>query len=300
MNLSKLWIVGWLVIGCFQSPTTADAHERKPHHSETEIVWQSDRLYTSWFGDVHRIRLDHNEVLAKWIVVKPEKNWDLNVDQITVKYLEPNKDHPVKKQFYPYERIRRGSHIRFELPGLMRVISVKVTTSGWSGSHLQDGFRIFLKKDTHRPPIGFIRTGYFYGQCIGGNKCPGYRRNHLKKFSIDLEEVKSIKKIQFYSHDNVGRSHNAKIDVYVDDKRVAHLLNMKSRGSQHTIELGNVFGRHITFETNPIYNDEAVIQRITVDYSDYLMEGRRKNHTRHKRHDRNENHKHRGHGMHGR
>ena len=291
MNLSKLWIVGWLVMSIFLTTSAAEANQKKARHSDTEIVWESNRLFTSWFGTVHRIRLDHDGVPAEWVVVKAGEHWDLKVDQITVKYLDPNHDHPVRKNFYPYERIRRGGQVRFKLPEFSRVIGISVKTSGWSGSHSRDGFHIFLKKNIHRPPVGWVQTGYFYGQCIGGHHCPGYHRKHLQKFSIDLQDVRNIKRIQFYSHDNVGSSHKAKVSVYVDDERVAHLLNIKSRGSWHTLELGKVFGRYITFEATP--HDEAVVQRIRVDYSNYRGEGHRKHSNRHKRHNRHKDHERR-------
>ena len=198
--------------------------------------------------------------------------------------------------FIPMSGFAGGGEVRFKLPELRRVIGISVKTSGWSGSHAKDGFQIFLKKNTRRPPVGWVRTGYFYGQCIGGHHCPGYSRKHQQKFSIDLQDVKTIKRIQFYSHDNVGSSHNAKVSVYVDDERVAHHLNIKSRGIQHTIELEKVFGRYITFEATP--DDEAVIQRIRVDYSDYRGEGRRKHSDRHKRHDDHERRKHDNRGGH--
>ncbi len=293
MNLSKFWIMGWLVMSLFLTSSATDAHEKKIRHSDTKIVWESDRLFTSWFGNVHRIQVDHDGVPAKWVVVKAGENWSLNVDRITVKYLDRNHDHPVKKDFYPYERIQRGDKVRFQLPERARVLGVKVVTSGWSGSHARDGFRILLKKHTHRPPVDLVRTGYYYGKCIGGRRCPGYSRKHRQQFSIDLEDVRNVKRIHFFSHDNVGHSHNAKLNVYVDDERVAHHLDIKSRGSQHTIELDKVFGRHITFEAT--HRDEAVIQRITVDYSDYQTEGRRKHYKRNKGHDRHEGqerHKH--------
>ena len=108
MNLSKLWIVGWLVMSIFLTPSTAETDQKKVRHSDTEIVWESNRLVTSWFGTVHRIRLDHDGVPAEWVVVKAGEHGNLKVDQITVKYLDPNHDHPVRKNFYPYERVRRG------------------------------------------------------------------------------------------------------------------------------------------------------------------------------------------------
>ena len=67
MNLSKLWIVGWLVTSIFLTTSTAAANQKKARHSDTEIVWESDPLVTSWFGTVHRIRLDHDGVLAEWV-----------------------------------------------------------------------------------------------------------------------------------------------------------------------------------------------------------------------------------------
>lgn len=286
MNLSKLWIVGWLVISVFQTSSAAEALEKRARHSDTKIVWESDRLFTSWFGNVHRIPLGHDGVPADWVVLKAGENWILNVDRITVKYLDRNHDHPVKKDFYPYERLKRGEKVQFNLPERARVIGVQVVTSGWSGSHARDGFRISLKKNIHRRPTDFIQTGYFYGQCIGGRKCPGYSRHHQQKFSIDLKDVRNVKSIRFFSHDNVGRRNNAKVNVYVDDERVAHHLDIKSRGSSHTIDLDNVFGRIITFEAT--HHDEAVIQRITVNYSDYQTEDRRKHYKRHKRHGRHE------------
>lgn len=292
MNSYKLWVVGWLVINIFQNTPAADARQKKAPHLDTEIVWESDRLFTSWFGNVHRIRLDPYGVPAEWVIVKAGKQWDVKVDQITVKFLDPNHDHPIRKSFYPYERIRRGGEIRFKLPEPKRIISVKVISSGWSGSHLSDGFRVFLKKNTHRPPIESIQTGYFYGECIGGSQCQGYRRKQLQSFSIDLEDVRNIKRIRFYSHDNIGSSHNAKVSVYVDDEKVAHHLNIKRRGSRHIIDLDRVFGRHITFEATR--HDEAVVQRIEVDYSLHPKELRRnhyysrKHHKRHKDHGRRE------------
>ncbi len=298
MNFSKLWIVGWLVMSVFQITPAVDAHEKKARHNDTETVWESDRLFTFWFGNVNRIRLGHDGVLAEWVIVKAGEHWDLKVDQITVKYLDPNHDHPVRKNFYPYERIRRGGQVRFKLPEPRRIISIKVITSGWSGSRARDGFRIILKKNTHRPPLETIRTGYFYGQCIGGRRCPGYRRTQLKSFTIDLEDVRNIKRIQFYSHDNIGSSHNAKISVYVDDERVAHLLNIKSRGSVHILDLNRGFGRYITFEAT--HQDEAVVQRITVDYRDLPMEKRRKHHYRPKHHKPQDDHGRHEPGRHGR
>ncbi len=89
-------------------------------------------------------------------------------------------------KFYPYERLREGEKVQFKLSRGRRVVAVQVNAIGWSGSHLRDGFRIILKKDIQHPPRGWVQTGHFYGQYIGGHKCGGYQRAPINKFSNDF------------------------------------------------------------------------------------------------------------------
>jgi hypothetical protein len=273
MVFYKRWVIGWLVLCVFLSTLMAEANERPTFAPEPEIVWESEPLFATWFGDVLRVGVGHDGVPADWVIVQAGKRSDLKVDVITVKYWGRYNKFPKQKKFYPYERIRFGDHIRFKLHRVDRVIGIEVKASGWGGSRRTDGFRIILKKNTRRPPLGWRQTEYFYGQCIGGRKCPGYRRTPINSFTIDLEDVVEIKRIRFFSHDRVGRSRNGKVNVYVDDRRVAQELDIRTWGSKHTLKLDSITGRYITFEAAT--NDEAVIQEISVDYSANWKQGRR-------------------------
>ena len=300
MNLSKRCILALMTFAFFQIQALAHAHDERSSHrsqnkhyddTETERVWKSDRLAVSWFGHTYRVRLAREGVLADRVVLKAGKHSSLEVRTITVTYL--NRDHHRRQnlRFYPHERIHNGDRIEFKFPGIHRIISIKVFVSGWSGSRSRDGFRLILKKAVHRPPTGWKQTGYFYGQCIGGHHCPGYRRHHHKKFSIDLKDEMEIQRIVFYAHDGVGRTNIAKVNIYVDDHSVAENIDIKRRGAYHTINLDRVFGRHITFEETG--NDEAVIQRITVNYSAYWDRSHRKR--KHREHPRRHEKDHRSH-----
>ena len=238
------------------------------HKAKTELepVWKSNRLMATWFGDNHKIHLD--SVHADWIVVKAGRHSDLSVEEITVKYLDRRHHHVKKEKFYPYEQIHHGDKVRFQFKHTRHIVGVSVKVHGESGSRSRDAFRIILKKIVDRTPQpDLVQSRSFYGKCIGGSKCPGYRRHHLHEFSIDLEDEMEIKKIEFFAHDRYGRNHNAKVNVYVDDEQVAENIDIKRRGSINAIELKRVVGRYITFEA--AVDDEAMIQQISVDYSEY-------------------------------
>ena len=297
MHFSKLWIITLLAIGFSFNLHLPDAKANHPQEknrhqhfddSQSEIVWKSDRFLTSWFGQTVKARLGNEGVLADRVAVKAGRHTNLEVTRITVTYLDRDHRRPQKLHFYPHERIQNGDRVQFKLRGVRRVIGVKVASSGWSGSRSRDGFRIVLKKGIRRPPPGWVQTGYYYGQCIGGHLCPGYRRNPIKRFSIDLEDEMNIQRIQFFAHDRIGPSNNAKINIYVDDRLVAPNMDIKRKGSEQAFNLKNIYGRYITFEAAT--NDEAVIQRISVDYSAYWDRSRRgRDHQRHRDRQRHQN-----------
>lgn len=268
MRIAKYLLAAFLISSLFQWVPQADAHKKRRRNTDTETVWKSDRLKVSWFGDSYRVWIDHGGVAADWVVVKAGKHSDVQVQEIVVKYLNPTHDHPVKMHFYPYQRLRSGDRVRFKFDRTRKVIGVKVKVEGWSGSHYSDHFRIILKQNVYGPPPDLIQTGYFYGQCIGGYLCPGYRRENIQKFSVDLDRRVGIKRIQFYAHDLIGPTHKAAVNVYVDDQLVGQGIDIKKRGLLHVIDLKHVQGRYITFEA--AVNDEAMIERITIDYSPYI------------------------------
>ena len=272
MTLSKILIVALLITGFVNTQLlTADARDQNPlpdsHHShpqdpETELTWKSKHLHATWFVETFQLPLEHEGVWADQVIVKADKNSHIEIDKITVKFFDENHDHPQKLHFYPYKRLHHGDRVRFKFRGIIQVVGVKTTVSGLSGSRSSDGFRVILKKKIHNPPV--LQTAQFYGECIGGTKCPGYRRNHISKFTIDLKDIVDVKRIQFYAHDHVGRTGKAKINVLLDNRIVANGIDIKRKGAQHIIELNHTLGRFITFEAASF--DEAVLQRISVDY----------------------------------
>lgn len=294
MRTAKTLLVAfWVMAAFFQTNAFAD-HNRhdqttdrqfKDGHIERDFkrdpapdgVWRSDRLLAPWFGKTHHVRVDKEGVLADRIIIKAGPKGRLKVSQITVKVIPKYGRHPKKLNFYPYKRIRHGGKISFEFKRPHRVISVKVTVEGWTSSRHKDGFRVILKKKDPGPPPGYIKTGYYYGQCIGGWACPGYRRHNNQNFSIDLEHGVYLKEIKFYAHDRVGFKHRARINIYVDNRLVAENIDIKKTGYNHFVKIDNAFGRYITFESP---YDEAVVQNITVFYAEALR-GRHEHERRH-------------------
>jgi hypothetical protein len=265
------FILGGVAISLFFIHSFAGAHQKNKsggeRGSDTEIIWKSNRMDTSWFGQVHKVRLGQHAVEADWVVLKVGQRSDIKVDEIKVRYLDKHHDHPKTLRLHPYQRIRNGDRVRFRLHRTRRVIGVQVKITGWSGSHAVDHFRVLLAKNVHRPERGWVQTEYFYGKCIGGLHCPGYRRNAIQKFSIDLEGEMDIRRIQFDAHDGIGNRHQAAVNIYVDGHQVARGIDMKKRGSVNTVDLQRVYGRYITFEA--ANNDEAMIQEIVVNFSAY-------------------------------
>ncbi len=267
MTLAEIRLHGWLFFIVLLFSIPAHASHETPYDAETEVVWKSDRLAANWFGGRYRVRLGGDGIPADWIEVKAGRRSNIEVSEIVVRYLSRHGHHPRKQKFYPYQRVHGGERVRFKLPRTHHVLGIAVVASGISGSHKQDRFRILLSKNVRRPPEDFVQTGYFYGECIGGHKCPGYRRHPIQRFSIDLEDDVKILKIQFDAHDAIGRRHGAKVNVYVDDLLVAQGIDIKRRRSSVVIDLKPTIGRVLTFEAAS--NDEAMIERIAVEYSAY-------------------------------
>ena len=249
------------------------------HKQETKLqpVWESDRLMSTWFGGKYKIRLD--SVHADWIVVRAGRHSHIMVEEVTVKYLGQRHHHVKKVKFYPHQKIHHGERVRFQFKHTRNIVGVSVKAHGKSGSRSRDAFQVILKKIVDRStPPDLVENRNFYGKCIGGKKCPGYRRHHIQKFSIDLEEVMAVNKIEIFAHDRIGRNHNGKVNVYVDDQRVGENIDIRRRGSVNVIELKRVVGRYITFEA--AVDDETMIQQISVDYREYRGERRRDQHGR--------------------
>ncbi len=94
--------------------------------------------------------------------------------------------------------------------------------------------------------------------CIGGSRCPDRDK---KEHIYSLRQFVYVDKIVFTAHDNIGKKHNATIDIFADRIPVAENVDIKRHGSEQTIFVGEIT-RNIVIRIHN--NDEVVIQRLKV------------------------------------
>ena len=102
--------------------------------------------------------------------------------------------------------------------------------------------------------------------CMGGSRCPDKDK---KEHIYSLRQFVYVDKIVFTAHDNVGKKHNATIDIFADRLPVAEDLDIKQRGGEQTIFVGEIT-RNIIFR---IHNDDEVkISEVKVFGSPFRMD----------------------------
>jgi hypothetical protein len=100
------------------------------------------------------------------------------------------------------------------------------------------------------------------GGCIGGSECGGHRA----RIRIPLRD-RPISSITFYADDNVGRRHNGKLKIRVDDEILRDYMDVHQNGRDYDIDGHGMRGHWLVFE--PASDDEVVIRRIRVHYERY-------------------------------
>ncbi|WP_210772242.1 hypothetical protein [Pseudodesulfovibrio sp. zrk46] len=90
----------------------------------------------------------------------------------------------------------------------------------------------------------------YTGVCIGGSRCPGGEKEHI----YSLGQFAYVDKIVFKAHDNIGKKHNATVDIFADRIPVAENVDIKQHGSDHTFFVGEIT-RNIIVK---VHNDDEV------------------------------------------
>ena len=100
-----------------------------------------------------------------------------------------------------------------------------------------------------------------YGEhgCIGGSQC----RQNGRRMSIALENA-PVLGIRFFADDNIGRTHNGKLNVKIDNHFVASYVDVHRDGRVHEFTVGRILGDRLVIETAT--DDEVEIRDIQVLY----------------------------------
>jgi hypothetical protein len=123
-----------------------------------------------------------------------------------------------------------------------------------------------------------------YGEhgCIGGSQC----RQNGRRITIALENAPVVG-IRFFAHDNIGRTHNGKLNVKIDNHFVASYVDIKRDGSVHEFNVDRIVGDRLVIETAT--DDEVEVRDIQVLYGprdDYGRDRDRRDYDRDRREER--------------
>jgi len=102
--------------------------------------------------------------------------------------------------------------------------------------------------------------------CMGGSRCPDPDKDeHI----YSLRQFVYVDKIVFTADDNIGKKHNATVNIFADRLPIAENVDIKRQGSEQTIFVGEIT-RNIIFRINS--DDEVRIHQLKVFGSPFKID----------------------------
>ena len=96
--------------------------------------------------------------------------------------------------------------------------------------------------------------------CIGGQDC----RQNGRRITIALEDAPLLG-IRFFADDNIGRRHNGKLNVKIDNHFIANYVDVHRGGRVHELTVDRIRGDRLVIETAT--DDEVEVRDIEVLYA---------------------------------
>jgi hypothetical protein len=96
------------------------------------------------------------------------------------------------------------------------------------------------------------------GGCIGGSSCKE------RRLRVQLED-RPVLSVRFKAHDQIGSKADGALRVKIDGNTVESYLDVPRRGQVFTVDVEELLGRYLVFET--VNDDEVEISEISVLYA---------------------------------
>ena len=96
--------------------------------------------------------------------------------------------------------------------------------------------------------------------CIGGSLC----RQNGRRITIALDDAPVVG-VRFFADDNIGRTHNGKLSIKIDDHFIATYVDIHREGRVHEFDVDRLRGDRLVIETAT--DDEVEVRDIEVLYA---------------------------------